>query len=96
MEVAFQAREVVDLQPLDLLFDSLACREQRRHRDERAQMRGNTIAKFQSGQKRRAEAPRHAAVHQRDRRVDGGDRTQSAEQAQPCPAEPRRSQGEQR
>src|SRR5258708_3282105 len=59
-------------------------------------MRGNAVAKFQSGQERCAKAPRCAAVHQRDRRVDGGDRTQSAEQAQASLAEPRRCQGEQR
>ena len=48
-------------------------------------MRGHAIAKVQGGQQRGAEAARHAPVHQRDRRVDGGDRTQPAEQAQPRP-----------
>ena len=78
MKVAFRTREVVDFQPLDLLLDRLARRKHGRHRDERAEVRRNAVAKLQSGQQRRAEAPRHAAIHQRDRRVDGGDRAQYA------------------
>ena len=54
MQIAFRAREVMDLQPLDLLVDGLQRRQQRRHRDERAQMRGNAVAQLQS----RAEASR--------------------------------------
>ena len=71
MQIAFRAREVVDLQTLDLFLDRRGRRQQRRHGDERAQMRGHAVAEFQSGQRRCAEAARHAAVHQRHRRVDG-------------------------
>ena len=85
MQIALRARQVVDLQTLDLLLDRRGRRQQRRHGDERAQMRGHATAKFQSRQQRRAEAPRHAAVHQRHRRVDGGDRAQDAEQARATP-----------
>src|ERR1035437_2897891 len=59
-------------------------------------MRGNAIAKFQSGQKRRAEAESHHAIEQRDRRIDGGDGTKDLEQAQACSAEPRRGESKQR
>ena len=48
MKIAFRAGEIVDLQPLDLLLDRLRRREQRRHRDERAQVRGNAVAQLQS------------------------------------------------
>ena len=83
MQVALRAGEVVDLQMLDLLLDRRRGGQQRRHRDERAQLRGHAVAQFQGGQQRRAEAARHGAVDQRHRRVDGRDRTQHAEQAQP-------------
>ena len=96
MDITSQTREVVDLQALDLFLDRLIIREQRRHGDERAQLRRNAIAKLQSGQKRSTEAPCHAAIYQRDRSIDGGDRTQNAEQTQPCPANPRCGQGRQR
>ena len=62
MKVAFRAREMMDLETLDLLLDRVACRQQRRHRDERAQMRGHAVAQLQSGQERGAEA----AVSRRD------------------------------
>jgi hypothetical protein len=81
----------MDLQPLDLLLDRLDCREQRRHRDEGAKIGGNTIAKLQSGQQRRAEPARDAAIHQGDRSIDGRDHAQGTEQNQPCPVEPGRS-----
>ena len=48
MEIAVRAGEVMDLQPLDLLLDRLACRQQRRHRDQRAQMRGHAVAQSPS------------------------------------------------
>ena len=50
MQVAVRARQVMDLQPLDLLVDRLRRRQQRRHRDERAQMRGHAVAQFQRRQ----------------------------------------------
>ena len=93
MQIALRAREVVDLQTLDLLVDRRHRRQQRRHRDEGTQMRGHATAKFQGRQQRRAEAPRHGAVHQRDRRVDGGDRTQHAEQGSAIPGRCRRCAG---
>ena len=76
MKVAFGACEVVDLQPLNLFLDRRAGREHGRHRDHRAEVGRNAVAKLQSRQQRRAEVLRHAAVHQRDRRVDGGYRSQ--------------------
>ena len=88
MQIAFRAGEVMDFQPLDLLLDRRVRRQQRRHRDERAQMRGHAVAQLQGRQERRAEAERHGAVDQRDRRIDGGDRAQEPRASQPCPAEP--------
>ena len=96
MKFAFRAREVVDLQALDLLPDRLRRGQERRHRDERTQMRGNAVAKFQSWQERRDEAPSYDAVQQRDRRIHGGDGAPNAEQEQPLTAEPRCGQGDQR
>src|SRR4029450_6858307 len=46
-------------------------------------MRGHAVAQGQGGEERSAKDPCQSAVHQRDGRVDGGDCTQRAEQAQP-------------
>src|SRR3990170_2209936 len=59
-------------------------------------MRGHAVAQGQGREERSAKAPYHAAVHQRDSRVDGGNRTQASEQAQPCPMQPNGSEREQR
>ena len=93
MQIAVRAGEIMDLQTLDLFFDRLRRRQQRRHRDERAQMRRNAVAELQS----RAMASRRshnvtAAVDQRDRDVDGGDRPEDASRLSQPGAEPCRVQ----
>ena len=97
MEVAFRAGEMMDLQPLDLLLDRLACRQQRRHRDERAQMRGHAVAQLQGGQERGAEAPCHArgSPARRPRRWRESHPV-AAEQAQPRSMQAHGSEREQR
>ena len=88
MKIALRARKVVDLEPFDLLFDRLRRVEQRRHGDERAQMRGNAVAQLQSRQKRRGEAEVDRAIDQRDRGVDGGNGAEDAKQAKNGQADP--------
>src|SRR5690349_3666156 len=59
-------------------------------------MRWHAVAQGQGGEERSAKDPCHSAVHQRDGRVDGGDCTQRAEQAQPRSMESPRGEREER
>ena len=68
-----------DLETLHLFLDRFERGQQRRNRDERAQMRGYSVAQLQGWQQRRAKAPRHTAVHDSDRCIDRRDRSQNAE-----------------
>ena len=43
MQIAFGAREIMNLEPFDQVFHALQRREQRWYGDERAQMRGHTV-----------------------------------------------------
>ena len=95
MQFPFRACKVVDLQKPDLLFDRVGCREQRRHRDERAQVRRDAATKFQSRQRRCAEAAHHAAIHHRYRHVDGRHHAEDTEQAAPCRTDALRVQRQQ-
>ena len=47
--------EVVDLEPLDLLVDRRAGRQQGRDGDQGAQMRRHALPQVEAGQERRAE-----------------------------------------
>ena len=81
------------------ICSSIASRrgQQRRHGDERAQMRRECRRAVPSAGRSVAPKPRrHAAIDQCDRRVDRRDRTERAEQAQPCPIESRCGEREQR
>ena len=82
MQIAFRAGEVMNLQPFDLLFHGFHACQQGRHRDERAQMRGNPVAQLQRRQKRRREAEVDPAIDQRDGGVDGGNCAEDAKQAE--------------
>ena len=55
VQIAFRTREVMDLEPFDLLVYRLHGSQQRRHRDKRAQVRGNPVAQLES---RAAASPR--------------------------------------
>ena len=53
MQLAFRAREVVNLRTLNLFLDVRGCRQHRRHGDVvYPQMSGYAAAEFQSGQRR--------------------------------------------
>ena len=71
-------------------------RQQCRHGDERAQMRGNSVAQFQSRQQRCCEAEVDPTIDQRDRGVDGGNGAEDAKQTESGQAGTRRGKGEQR
>ena len=89
MQIALGAREVMNLQAFDQLFDAFRRREQRRHGDKRAQMRGNPVEQLQSRQQRRGKAEVDRAIDQRDGGVDRGNRAEHAKQAKnagPTPA----------
>ena len=58
MQIALRAGEVVDLQTLDLLVDRLGRRQQRRHRDDGAQVRGHAAAQVPSAGNSVAPKPR--------------------------------------
>ncbi len=82
MQIALGARKVMDLKPLDQRFHAFQRREQRRHRDEGAQMRGNAVAQLQGGQKSRGKAEIDRAIDQCDRGVDGGNGAERGEHAE--------------
>ena len=56
MDVAAGIGEIVNLEPLDLLVDRRARRQQGRDGDQGAQVRRHAVAQVQAGQERRAEA----------------------------------------
>ena len=71
MEIVVEIREVVNLQPFDLLLNiGMACQE-RRHDDHGPQTRRYPIAEFQLGQRPWLEQGYGDAIHQRDRQVQG-------------------------
>ena len=92
-EVAVGARQVVDLEAFDLLGDAGARRQHRGHDQQRAQVGGNSVAQLQAGQHLGAQAIRGSAVHQRERRVRGGNETEKRERRErPRPEQRRREQ----
>ena len=46
MHIAFETGEMVDLQPLDLIGDTVERGQHHRHRDEGAQVGGDAVAQF--------------------------------------------------
>jgi hypothetical protein len=83
MQLVFRAREMVDLQALDLLFERLARRQQDRHGDQRAQLRRHAFAQREARQDRRAYASRDGAVHERHGGIDRRDHAEGHEHGQP-------------
>ena len=51
VQIAFGTRQMMDLEPLDLLRDVFGRRQERRHGDKRAQRFGNAVAKFEARQR---------------------------------------------
>ncbi len=81
MQVAIGTGEVVDFQPLDLLLDRRRSGQQRRHGDDRAQMRGHAVGELQGWQEMGVEAEADGAIDQRNRRVYGGDHAKGRQNA---------------
>ena len=50
MQIAFRARKMMDFEPFDQLLHALQRRQQRRHGDERTQVRGNAVPQFERRQ----------------------------------------------
>ena len=96
VELALRAGEVMDFQPLDLLFDCGLRREQDRNGHDGAQRRRDAVAQLEARQDRRTEPFRDAAVHERHRGIDGGDQPEEREQTEPLAADIRTGQREQR
>ena len=88
-DVAVGIRQVVHLEPLDLLIDLRAARQQGRHDDHGPQARRHALAQLESRQRARAEQRRDAAIHERDRQVRRRDEGQEPEQEQPRRSDPR-------
>ena len=83
MHLVFRAREMVDLQALDMLFERLARRQQDRHGDQRAQLRRHAFAQREARQDRRAYSSRDGAVHERHGGIDRRDHAEGCEHCQP-------------
>ena len=81
MQIAFRAGKMVNLQTFDQFLDRRWRCQQRRHRDQRAQMRGNAVAQFQRGQQGGAKAKSDGAIDQRDRGIERGDEPKKPEQS---------------
>ena len=75
MDRAAGIGEIVDLEPLDLLVDRRAGRQQRRDGDQGAQMRRHALPQVEAGQQRRAEAAGDRAIDQHQRRIDRRQKT---------------------
>ena len=82
MKIAVGIRQVMHLEPLDLLVDLGAAGQQGRHDDDRPQMRRHAIAERESRQRARSEQRRDAAIHESHRQVRGRDDGQKPEQEQ--------------
>ena len=85
MKVALSARQVVDLEPADLLLDVFERGQQRRHGDEGAQVRGDSATQLERRQQGGAETSGDDVVDDRNGHVDRRDESQNPEQQQPSP-----------
>ncbi len=80
IQLAFRRGEVVNLEPLDLLFDCGASGEQRGYDHQRSQMRWNTFAQRETGQDRCAEAPHDGTIQERDGGIERRNDAEESEQ----------------
>ena len=71
-QIAAAARQVVHLQPLDLLAQVCRAGQQRRHRHQRAQRRGHAGFQLEPGQQGCPQRRGHRAVDQRLGHLGGG------------------------
>ena len=85
MKFALGARQIVDLEPADLLLDVLERGQQRRHGDEGAQVRGDSATQLERRQQGGAETSGDDVVDKRNGQVDRRDDPRIAEQQQPSP-----------
>ena len=65
-EIIVRVGKMVIFQPFDLLFDRRSARKQNRHDNDRAKIRRDAVAQFQSGQDRSADQFGDRAVYERD------------------------------
>ena len=79
MDLAVEAGQMMHLEMSDVRRDGLARHEHRWHGDQRAQLRRNAVAKFQSRQAFSAEPSGDHAVHDRDGSVDRRDESDEDE-----------------
>ena len=85
MKFALGTRQIVDLEPADLLLDVLERGQQRRHGDERAQVSGDSATQLERRQQGGAETSGDDVVDNRNGQVDRWDQSQNPEQQQPSP-----------
>ncbi len=85
MKFALGTRQIVYLEPADLLLDVPERGQQRRHGDEGAQVRGDSATQFESRQQGGAETSGDDVVDNRNGQVDRRDKPENPEQQQPSP-----------
>jgi hypothetical protein len=83
IKIPLHACDVMDLQPLKLLFDRHRRGQERRDDDECPKMRWHSIAQLQRRQRRRSECPRHQIVGERHSNVDSQDAAGDCEEKHP-------------
>ena len=69
MQIAFGRSQIVNLEPLDLLFDCLGRRQERGDGHERPQLRWHALTQRQAGQNGRADSAGDRAIGECDRGV---------------------------
>ena len=94
-EIVVRIGKMMNLQPLDLLFDRRCAGEQRRHDDDCAQIRRDTVAQFQSRQNRPADLSGDRAVHDRDRDIRGRNEADNRQNKKQPAGDPNICDGEQ-
>ena len=96
VKIALSARQVVDLEPADLLLDFFERGQQRRHGDKGAQFRGDAATQLERRQQGGAETSGDEVVDERNRQVDRRDEPENPEQQQPSPLQAARCGDRQR
>ncbi len=96
MQIAFRAREVMDLQSFDLRLHLPGAGKQHRHGHKGPQPGGHAALELEGRQRRRAKAARRLAVDNRHGSIQRGNQAQKPQQDQPGRAHAEQGNPEQR
>src|SRR5208283_3299932 len=96
VQIAFWARQMVDLKPLHLLRDLFGRGQERGHGDERAQRFGNPAAKLEARERNWANETRDPSVDKRHARVNRANGAESREHCELSWAKAQPGEGDQR